>query len=915
MKTMKKNLLKTLVGAFIFLNCLNVYSSSPISSSITYRHISGGKYTVIIKLYRDCKTDALDLADLIIRNDSFQINVTPVRTSIKDISLFKVKNSLPCNPQNQASVNGGIEEHTLEYTVNFDSSYFNKFKNRCKVWFAYYDCCRTSPTTLTQSTFYNESMLDLCVAPGNSGPSFLTQTNLNGPCGSTLHMNNGVSDTIDHDILTYELISVRDNRGSIVTYTYPFDSAHPLTPYCPYTPGSVSCGPVINAKPPRGFYYNKVNGDIIFTPNNCNEVAVICMQATEWRNINGVKKIIGTFIADYLFTSLTQGYYMSTLTMNVKKSWSINAGEKLTIPASAFNADTLRNSDTAYLTWNRGIEKGKFTSSFSGKTCRGQFSWTPSCSDARTEPYHFVVSATNSRGNLMSEDVTINVLPQPTLIPDTIICNLSSLKLQSLVTGKYLWSTGDTSRSITINSAGTYSIKVTTSSCVLNDTIKISSINTLPIFSIGKDTLICEKFKGITATFKTTVLPNYSYSWVSKNQTGNGSTFTTNGTGNLILKATNVCGSKSDTLKIERESKPDFVAEHVILCPPFSYRFSVNRTNGTTYTWSTGSMDTSILIKTSGRYILEAVNRCFKYTDTFTADTVLFPKVYAGKDTTLCSLAKIILIAKGDASTYEWIGYIPGDTLIVSKSGTYILKGFNSCKTTYDTVKINIFSVSKVNLGPDRSFCDSISLIAGNSNNIILWDNGSTFPKRTIKSSGTFSVKVSNSCITTSDTVKLKFKTNPIVNLGPDISVSAPFLTKLDAGNAGNRFKWFGYLSGDTFQTFNATKFGTYIVRSYNECGQDFDTINILDASLGFNNYELSSITVYPNPASDFIFINNIPSDVSIEKAELISATGQYIDLPELNKAGLDIRNVIPGFYILKLYSNKGNSLYRVVVE
>ena len=48
-----------------------------------------------------------------------------------------------------------------------------------------------------------------------------------------------------------------------------------------------------NAKPPRGFYFDKETGDIIFTPTKCDEVGVIVIQVTEWRKDSTKKWIKG----------------------------------------------------------------------------------------------------------------------------------------------------------------------------------------------------------------------------------------------------------------------------------------------------------------------------------------------------------------------------------------------------------------------------------------------------------------------------------------------------------------------------------------------------------------------------------------------------------------------------------------------
>ncbi|MBK9732843.1 MAG: T9SS type A sorting domain-containing protein [Chitinophagaceae bacterium] len=79
---------------------------------------------------------------------------------------------------------------------------------------------------------------------------------------------------------------------------------------------------------------------------------------------------------------------------------------------------------------------------------------------------------------------------------DTTLCNGDSL---ILIAGSsdaaYLWSTGATDSSITINSSGSYWVTTSNGACAVSDTIVITDTLCNPVVSINAtDTLICEKF-------------------------------------------------------------------------------------------------------------------------------------------------------------------------------------------------------------------------------------------------------------------------------------------------------------------------------------------------------------------------------------------------------------------------------------
>ncbi|MCS7074233.1 MAG: hypothetical protein NZ108_07185, partial [Bacteroidia bacterium] len=71
----------------------------------------------------------------------------------------------------------------------------------------------------------------------------------------------------------------------------------------------------------------------------------------------------------------------------------------------------------------------------------------------------------------------IGVPPTPPLPPTATICTGSSLTLDALNPGAtYLWSTGDTTKTITISSPGQYSVTVTNSAGTVSDTIQVKQV-------------------------------------------------------------------------------------------------------------------------------------------------------------------------------------------------------------------------------------------------------------------------------------------------------------------------------------------------------------------------------------------------------------------------------------------------------
>ena len=88
-------------------------------------------------------------------------------------------------------------------------------------------------------------------------------------------------------------------------------------------------------------------------------------------------------------------------------------------------------------------------------------------------------------------NVTIKDLPEVNLGRDTTVCVTEPVTLTGGRGDSYLWSTGDTTRNITVNQTGIYRLTITRDGCSNSDTISMT-IRPLPIVDLGKDTTFCK---------------------------------------------------------------------------------------------------------------------------------------------------------------------------------------------------------------------------------------------------------------------------------------------------------------------------------------------------------------------------------------------------------------------------------------
>ncbi len=71
------------------------------------------------------------------------------------------------------------------------------------------------------------------------------------------------------------------------------------------------------------------------------------------------------------------------------------------------------------------------------------------------------------------------------------------------------------------------------------------------------------------------------------------------------------------------------------------------------------------------------------------------------------------------------------------------------------------------------------------------------------------------------------------------------------------------------------------------------------------------AITVYPNPASDYI---NISTTYNIQYVEMFDVLGKKVTLTENNNQ-IHVNNLQSGIYIIKIFTNKGKITKKIVIE
>jgi gliding motility-associated-like protein len=227
------------------------------------------------------------------------------------------------------------------------------------------------------------------------------------------------------------------------------------------------------------------------------------------------------------------------------------------------------------------------------------------------------ISASNGNGSCpLDTFITVTVYPapvSPNFPKDTTQCGAINLTLNAGSTGfNYLWSTGVTTTSIAVTTAGIYWLQVSSGCDTIRDSINVIQKQEPTVF-IGNDTLYCDSFS-------------------------------------RVLDAGNT---------------------------------------GASYLWSTGSTSQSITVTKAGNYSVTVSNTCGTAQGSITITSQSIPKVYLGKDTSVCDFKNYILKSDTIAATYLWSTGATSESINVPAAGTYWVTVSNACGRASDTIIIS----------------------------------------------------------------------------------------------------------------------------------------------------------------------------------------------------------------------------------
>ena len=286
---------------------------------------------------------------------------------------------------------------------------------------------------------------------------------------------------------------------------------------------------------------------------------------------------------------------------------------------------------------------------------------TPTITVSTTGNYS--VTATLN-GCTTTDDVEVTVLSTAAvnLGPDATLCQGEQLVLDATIAGAtYLWSTGATTPTISVNSTGTYSVEVFQGSCSVTDAIQVQ-VNPVPVFDLGNDQVLCAG----ESTVLDATSAGSTYLWSTGATTP---TITASTTGTYSVTATlNGCTTTDDVAVTVLSTAAVNLGPDATLCQGEQVVLDATIA-GATYLWSTGATTPTISVGTTGTYSVEVFQGSCSVTDAIQVQVNPVPVFDLGNDQVLCAGESTVLDATSAGSTYLWSTGATTPTITASTTG------------------------------------------------------------------------------------------------------------------------------------------------------------------------------------------------------------------------------------------------------
>jgi hypothetical protein len=548
----------------------------------------------------------------------------------------------------------------------------------------------------------------------------------------------------------------------------------------------------------------------------------------------------------------------------------------------------------------------------------------------------YVVNGFDIDGCANQDTVVVTVLPQPILnagVDQTIcsgipvILNASTTLQTATAVTSIVWSNSTPNNTQFVpTTTGVLTATATgANGCTTQDAVQITVL-ALPIVNAGNDFTVCT---GLSATLTATGANTYAWN----NNVSQAMPFypTATQTYTVIGTGTNGCTGQDQVVVTISTGPTVTVIGNQVVCASAPVTLGAATTNSMGGFWTTSnglgvispnvSNGTVTYVPTTNdpavvNFTYVASNACGNASQSTTVTVLPIPTVNAGPDIASCSGLPVTLSATSNG-VISWNNSVANNVAFVpGSSATYTVTavGANNCSNS-DQMVLTVLALPDVNAGADQTICSgsTATLNAAGANSFV-WNNGvvnSVAFAPTVTQTYTVTGTALNGC-QSSDQVSVTVNATPValVSVVDDVTIAA--------SPAGMNYQWINCASGTDIPTataaqFTATANGSYavIVTSLQGCEDVSDCIDI--NSVGLDQINISDMNVFPNPTSGEVNVT-MPENMSVD-VQIYDAQGKLVaeQMNVTNNGKLNISNVTPGVYMVRLTAENAVQTFRVV--
>lgn len=436
--------------------------------------------------------------------------------------------------------------------------------------------------------------------------------------------------------------------------------------------------------------------------------------------------------------------------------------------------------------------------------------------------YSLTVTDNNGCTNTALTSIRLQRDPEPSIIGDDILCPGESVDLTTTFSyDQVLWSTGETTASITTLYMPEVSIEVTdTFGCIGFDTILLTSVQN-PTVSIAGQLDICD---GEGAILQAT--PGFEvYQW-SDGSDMDATIGRVDGIYTVTVTDINGCTAQaSQNLVVNDNPKPSIQGTPTI-CEGETSILSV-RDNFLTYEWSNGDTSRFTQVTETGTYVIrvESPGGCFN-TDTFDVlVNIPRPTPIANAELDVCDGQTLTLDAGDNFRNYQWSTGSTQQTITTTVGGNFriTVTDENGCRTN-SLVTVRFRDLPQPSITAPQVFCKGtpVSLLANGNFRTYDWSNGASGDVIEINEGGRYELTVTdnNGCMGTTF-VDLEEREAPEVEIAGDLKICKGDTTVLSVPDGFLYYVWTDDTNDTSIVVSSPGSYGVLVVSDNGCVGAD----------------------------------------------------------------------------------------------